>query len=1175
MAEIQLTPSQQAVVENAGGALLVSAAAGSGKTKVLVDRLMARICDAEHPCNIDSFLVITYTKAAAAELRVKIAQALSQRLAQAPENRHLQRQMHRLYLAEISTVHAFCANLLRTYAHQLDIPADFRVAEETESRVLQDKVLQRMLEEGYASHDPEFRMMVETFGYGRDDRRLPEAVLMAYREMRCRADMDGWLESTLGALDMERYSDAAATPWGAYILREFHVFLEHQIENFQRCLNEMSCYPNIEKGFGKTFRENLQQLEELHACQTWDEVLCHKVQSFGRAVVRNPEDSAVKERLAKIRTLCWSELKSWQELFFADSQAVLDDLSQVMPGAQALLRFTRRFERAYLEEKKSRKVLDFSDLEHTAIGLLVDHYTGKPTKTAREIAGRYEEILVDEYQDSNQVQDTIFEAVSRNGENRFMVGDVKQSIYRFRLADPTIFLKKYEAYKDYREALPAQPRKILLSDNFRSKPEILEACNDVFRLVMRKKVGDLDYGEAEALHAGRAFPETPQTPVELHCLTSSDPALSQDKCELEADYVARRIRRLLEEQTPVTEGDRTRPVKPGDIVILMRSLSGTASTYLESLSRYGIPAVCERGGSLLDAPEVQILVAILQIIDNPHQDVPLLTVLASPVFGYSPDVLAQPRTLDRKGDYYEAIQAAGGEFEPFLRLLEELREETHWLSLTQLLDSIFQKTDLLSVFAAMDDGLQRERNLMAFRSFAGSFEAGGSKALPQLLWYLSDLQANDGQLAMPVAAAENAVSIMTVHSSKGLEFPVVFLSDLSRRFNLKDMQDAILVDKDLAVGCNRVDHKLFVRYPTLAKKAIVLKKTREAVSEELRVLYVAMTRAKDMLVMTYYSKYLLSELKNINSQLTRPLSDDLCASARCPGKWILMAALCRTEAGELRQLVDGNDVGQVSKYPWRIVYRDLFQEAEQPLAAFTNQVHEDVQADPAAISLLQYSYPYAAVSALPAKLTATQLKGRLQDMEAAEGAVESRPVSSYRFQKARFLPGPLSAAEKGTATHLFMQFASYQACSTGEAIAAELDRLGAANFLTQDQADAVQIQQVEAFFHSELGTWLLAQPNIRREFKFSILVDAGDYDAAGSGEQTMLQGVVDCVVFEEDGMTILDFKTDHVYGDMLQQRASYYAPQLEAYSKALSRIFQMPVKRRILYFFSSGSAILV
>jgi len=1166
MAEIKLTAAQQAVVDDRGGALLVSAAAGSGKTKVLVDRLLARVCDLQKPCNVDDFLVITYTKAAAAELRVKISQALSARIAEDPSNRHLQRQMHRIYLAEISTVHAFCSDLLRTYAHLLDIPADFRVAEETESNVLKDRVLGTLLEEGYSSESVEFREMVEAFGYGRDDRRLPEAVKLAHNELRCRADMDGWLASMLEALDISRYEDALETPWGAYLFEEFQTFLQRQIEKMESALQEMSRYPNIQKGLDLCFRENIQQMRNLLCCKTWDEIVRNKVESFGRAgTIRKPEDPFVKERLANIRTLCWKDLQKWQKQFFADSKSVLQDLKLVTPGAQSLLRFAKQFDLAYAEEKKKRKLLDFSDLEHYAIRLLTDKYTHQPSRTAKEISARFEEIMVDEYQDSNEVQETIFEAISKNGKNRFMVGDVKQSIYRFRLADPTLFLRKYLSYQNRDEAPDGAPRKILLSENFRSRNEILSACNDVFRLIMRKNVGDLEYTDAEALKLGRTFPALPDSAVELHCLTHSNPA--QPKAAMEADYVAARIRRMLDEKTEVTDGDTLRPVQPGDIAILMRSLSSTAGDYLAALGRYGIPAVCERGGSLLDTSEVQILIAILQVIDNPHQDVPLLTALASPVFGFSSDQLAVPRMSNRKDDYYDTI-CDRSEFRDVIQILHDLQENAKWMNLHELIDDVFSRTGMVSVFASMPDGLRRERNLMAFRSFTVSFEAAGSRSLPQLLWYLKDLQDAGGSLPVPKGAVENAVTIMTVHSSKGLEFPVVFLCDLSRTFNLRDMQDAILVDDDLAVGCNRVDNQRFVRYTTLAKNAIVHKQTREAISEELRILYVAMTRAQDRLIMTYYSRYLITELKNIILHLTIPLSDDLCMTANNPGKWILMAALCRTEAGQLFAQCGSNEAARVWDTVWDIQFHDLLLFAPQDEHAEYMADALQICADKESVELLKYEYPYQEICNIPGKITATQLKGRMQDQEIADGAGDLQNKSAFRFRRPQFLKRDLSPAEKGTATHLFMQFASYSACKSESEIKKELQRLCAAYYITEQQAQAVEISKILRFFNSELGCWLLAQEP-KREFKFSLMVDTSEYGLKAEGERVMLQGVIDCFVVEEDGLTIIDFKTDQ------SPHPEYYAPQLDAYGKALSRIYQMPVKQKILYFFSTGEAFIL
>ena len=1163
MAEIKLTCAQQAVVDDRGGALLVSAAAGSGKTKVLVDRLLSRVCDPVSPCNVDDFLVITYTKAAAAELRVKIAQALSAKIAENPSNRHLQRQLHRIYLARISTVHAFCSELLRSYAHLLDIPADFRVAEEIESTMLKEKVLSALLEEGYASDFPEFCSMVEAFGYGRDDRRLPEAVMLAHNELRCRPDMDRWLSDMLEALDISKFDDALQTPWGAYLHQEFRDFLLRQIKKMNCALIEMESYPKIQKALDRCFRENIQQMTQLLSCKTWDEIVENKIQSFGRAgVVRDPEDPFVKERIANIRTLCWKDLQKWQKQFFSNSKAVLADLAAVTPGARALLSFAKQFDLVYAEEKKKRKILDFSDLEHYTIRLVTDKYTHQANRNAREIASRFTEIMVDEYQDSNEVQEVIFEAISRDGKNRFMVGDVKQSIYRFRLADPTLFLKKYMSYSLHGEESEGEPRKILLSENFRSRGEILSACNDVFRMVMRKRVGDLDYTEAEELKQGRAFPALQDPAVEFHCLTHSDP--SQPKAAMEADFVAARIKRMLDEKTQISDGEGLRAVQPGDIAILMRSLSSTAGEYLAALGRYGIPAVCERGGSLLDTSEVQILVSILQVIDNPHQDVPLLAVLASPVFGYSSDQLSMPRTEDRENDYFDSIQNYP-EFAHVVKLIRDLQEDEKWLNLHDLIDAVFQRTGMVSVFASMPDGLRRERNLMAFRSFVVSFEATGSRSLTQLLWYLKDLRDSGGYLPVPKGSSENAVTIMTIHSSKGLEFPVVFLSDLSRAFNMRDMQDAILVDDHLAVGCNRVDNRRFVRYTTLAKNAIVHKQTREAVSEELRILYVAMTRAKDRLVMTYYSRYLLSDLKNINMQLTMPLDDDLCMSANNPGKWLIMAALCRTEAGQLFEQCGGNDVSSVHDTVWNIQYHDLAQFCSNDKVDTTVCKYDLEPVDETSVSLIGYEYPHKDLSSIPAKITATQLKGRIRDQEAASSAEELTRTSAFRFRKPFFLEQKMSSAEKGTATHLFMQFASYDACENETSILQERDRLCAAGFLTEEQGAVIDFKSILKFFSSELGRWLL-QCDTKREFKFSIMVNASEFGFSADEEQMLLQGVIDCFVIEEDGLTILDFKTDRT------PKPEYYVSQLNAYEMALSRIYQMPVKQKILYFFATGEA---
>ena len=1167
MADIKLTPAQQAVVDDRGGALLVSAAAGSGKTKVLVDRLLKQICDPVCPANIDEFLVITYTKAAAAELRVKIAEALSKRLAEEPENRHLQRQLHRIYLAEISTVHAFCSGILRTYAHKLDIPADFRVAEEAESRSLRAGVLEDLLEEAYAEIDTdgEFRAMVETFGYGRDDRRLPQAVVMAHNQMRCRAHMEEWVEKNLQILSLEGITDVGETPWGKYLLDEFRHFLREQEKKLLAMRQEIALYPKMEKSLGKVFDLHLGDIFRLLTYETWDDFYYHPVTDFGRAgPLKEPEVPELKVRAGLVRDLFKDGLKARQKILCGSSGEMLADLRKTAEGTSALLRFAQQFDKIYVEEKQRRKLMDFSDLEHAAIRLLVDRHTGRPTADAREIGSRFREIMVDEYQDSNEIQETMFEALSKAGRNRFMVGDVKQSIYRFRLAEPEIFLGKYNTYPDHTAAAEGEPRRILLSENFRSRPEILAACNDVFRLVMRKAVGDLDYGDAEALRPGRAFPPVEGSVVELHCLSGDR---SGDKRELEAEYVAQQIRTMLDEGTPVTEGEGTRPVRPSDIVILMRGLAHTASAYREALQRQGIPCVSERGGNLLDTSEVQILLSVLQIVDNPRRDVALLAAMASPVFGFTPEELGRIRLTDKEGLFYDAVRAAAEQEKVgcFLSVLEALRQERCWMTLSQLVDSILHHTGMEAVFGAMEDGENRLRDLKAFRRYVIDFEAGGSRSLTELLEHIAQLRESGTALPMPAGAKEDAVTLMTIHSSKGLEFPVVFLCDLSKKFNMEDLKNPVLVDQELSAGCTLVDQRRYVRYPTVATCAISAKKRGEAISEELRILYVAMTRPKDRLIMTYYSKSLESELKSLNSQLTMPLGDDVCANVACPGAWVLLAALCRTEAGELFALCGDNGVSRVSETPWKIVVRNVDGEADIESAPEEEFRREQPPVTPP----VALAYAHRAACHVPAKLTATQLKGRNLDREAAEGAEPSVRPAPATFRAPTFCSGELTAAEKGTATHLFLQFASYSACTTAEGIEAEAAGLEQAAFLTPEQARAVDRRQVLTFFRSELGRWLLEQKQVHREFKFSLMADAGKWYPEAAGEQILLQGVVDCFVVEEDGITVLDFKTDRVAD------GEKYRGQLEAYGEALHRIFRLPVKKKLLYFFRENRVISV
>lgn len=1166
MAEIQLTPQQQAVVDNRGGTLLVSAAAGSGKTKVLIDRVLKRV--SEEGCDLDDFLMITYTNAAAAELRGKLLAQLSELLSERPNDRHLQRQMSRVYLTQISTVHAFCNKLLREHAHQMDLPPDFIMCDEQTVLPLRRRAMEQTLENAYEEleNSPQIAAALEMLGAGRDDKRLPELVEKVYSGLQCYQDVEGRLQELKTSLDLSAVSDAGQTVWGKYLLEEFKAYLASCEESMQRAY-ELACNCESIGAYAVTFAEDIRLLQELKNAESW-EALRSNPRDFERIkTIRNCQEPELKEHVKKLRDRVKDGVKKYRGKFALSSQEALEDLRINADALGGLLLLTENYRKNYSGEKRRRHMLDYNDLEHKTLELLLQK-NGQPTRAAVEISQRYIEIMVDEYQDTNAVQDAIFNAVSQKGKNLFFVGDVKQSIYGFRLADPGIFLEKYKTYADYAKADRQEPRKILLSHNFRSHPAILSAANDVFRLTMTERVGGLRYGDDEALRAGRKnMPALPSPPVELHCIDMEDIAsqVPLERKDIEAEFVAKRIEKMLRQQEQIPEGEGLRPICPEDIVILLRSMAGKAPAYLKALERHGIMAVCAED-NLFEAEEIVVLRSLLQIMDNPHQDIPLLAVLLSPVFRFSTQTLAKLRGKQRRGDLYELL-CAGEEGRDFLKILSRLRDEAQELSLRELLEEIDETLFFRSIFGAMENGGQRVSHLERFFSFADSYEAGGNYGLPGFLRYIDALHQK-GTGAQTVQT-KGAVRIMSIHKSKGLEFPVVFLADLAKEFNLRDSMDSILVDDKLGIASKAFDTAQRLSYSTIARDAIAHRKRSACVSEEMRVLYVAMTRAQYRMVMTCCASGMKGKLKSLARDLTLPVDEGLIEGASSMGDWVLMTALTRTEAGELFAVAGNSEVSRVSEHPWRIGFHEPgdYSVEEDKLR------EEEKQEDEESLPYLVSSYPYAAATQVPAKLTATQMKGRGLDEEAAEGTAPSED-KELLFSRPCFLVGEksLTPAQRGTAIHLAMQFIRYEACTDTEAVKQELSRLVRQQFLTPQQAAAADPGKILAFFRSEVGRRVLASKKVVREFKFSVLEDAQILSHELRGEKLLLQGVTDCCLVEEDGLTILDFKSDRIAKGEEARRAEYYRGQLDAYSRALGRIFKLPVKERILYFFATDTA---
>ena len=1157
----KLTPQQEIAVNNRGGKLLVSAAAGSGKTKVLVDRLLSYLTDGSDPANLDEFLIITYTKAAASELRGKIAEKLTQRIAQEPENLHLQKQMQRLYLAKISTVHGFCSDVLREYAYKLDIPADFRVADENECLQIRREVMETLLDEAYekAEEDADFRAFVDSQGLGRDDRLVPEIVQKVFDSARCHLDPEGWLDGCLSFADTEGVRDAGETVWGAYLMEDLFSYLDMQLPVMEACARQLGENPELAKAAGN-LTQTLRQLEYLRERRTWDEIVERKNLDYGRLVFpRKNMDLELAERVKAVRNACRKGVERKLRSFSDPSGKILEDLEQSADGTRGLVALVREFSRRYQAVKRSRRILDFGDLEQRMLDLLLGKNRGGITAAAMEIGERFREIMVDEYQDSNGVQDAIFDALSRKKQNCFLVGDVKQSIYQFRLADPGIFLKKYRDYAPADSAGPGEGRKVLLSHNFRSGAEVIEGVNAVFEDCMSPKVGGLRYTQEEALREG-----VPHTPlggpgVELYALE-----IREDTYAEEAAFTAEKIQSMLEKKTLIRGKDGLVPVRPEDIVILLRSPGSVGSRFQRALEERGIPCCTGGGTDLLRTEEVGTLRSLLRTVMNPRQDIPLVSTLASPVFGFTADDLAALRSVDKRGTVYDAlIQWENPKAEDFLTVLNTLRADAGRMPLSRLLERCLLLTRLDSVYAAMPGGTAKLSNLRSFFRLASEFEMGNTRDLGQFLEYL-DSREEKGLITE--SADTGGVTIMSIHKSKGLEFPVVFLCGLSREFNTESLRAQILCDQQLGLGLSVADSTNRIRYPSIAKRAISVKMAAQGLSEELRVLYVAMTRAKDRLVMTYASRKLEADLKNIALRKDYDHGALLCADAQCPGDWVMLTAMGRTEAGQFFALAECNTGTNGSDYPWKIEVTQASDEASGAAISGEKPAGMPEGALERLESALSFHYAHTAATQAPSKQTATGRKGRDKDEEAAEDTrQQARPWNQWR--KPSFFPGEAGGKTYGNAIHRAMQYLPFERCADEDSIRKEVQNLVDRKLLTAEEGSLVNCGKIAAFFQTALGQKLLGGVNCIREFKFSILDSAEHYGDSLEGEWVLLQGVVDCALLEEDGITVIDFKTDAVTEDTLAAAAQRYRGQIMTYCDALSRIYEMPVKERYLYFF--------
>lgn len=1221
--EVKWTAEQQQAIRARESKVLVAAAAGSGKTAVLVERIIQRLLDPVDPLDLDRLLVVTFTEAAAAEMRTRIGAALTKALNRNPGHHHLRRQLALLHKAQISTLHSFCLSVVRRYFFELGLDPAAQVMSEREILLLEQEVLEQVLEDRYTGGSEAFFQLAEMYGSQREG-LLAEEVLRLVHFLRAMPFPERWLEEALIPYTGDEPASLADMPWYGELVGAITLQVEGALAAYRQALS-LAARPGGPAAYLETLREECAGCEDLLAAlnrgEPWH-VLQEKYRQasqFGKlkAVRKSDQvDEELKERVTELRKKAKGALQELEKYFRRGPEEHRRELQAVAPLVRELVSLVRDFLAAYQEAKARRGQLDFSDLEHYCLKLLCrldEEGRVHPTVVARELARQYREIMVDEYQDTNDLQDLILQVLTgAAGEedappSLFMVGDVKQSIYRFRMANPGLFLAKYLAYS--REE-GSSSRKILLSANFRSRREVVDGVNWIFRRIMTRRTGELDYDEDAQLVYRAGYPEPPEDlplaagPVEVHLVHTGpgEEETAPEEAELtslekEAQLVAYRIRQLvgLEGEPPRYVWDKStgeyRPVRFKDIVVLLRSAREKANVFLDAFHRYHIPAYAELGTGYFQATEVSIMLSLLQVIDNPQQDIPLTAVLRSPLIGLGTNELARIRLYRPGGTFWEALQAyaAGGpekelarKLQGFVTDLERWRTLARQGPLSRLIWQLYRETGFLDYAAAMPGGRQRKANLYALYDRAREFDAFSRHGLFRFLRFIEKLQEDEEDLGPAGAYGEgdDVVRIMSVHKSKGLEFPVVIVANLGGRFNLKDLNRVPLVHPDLGLGMMHCDLELRVQYPTMAYWGIRAALERAMLAEELRVLYVALTRAREKLILVGACRDLEKKREQWREDGAggELLPLPVLASARSFLDWLgpALSDEDRLPPGLFRFHYWEGPGTEPLPVPGR---------ESRPAGLPWDRIRElkPVEAEPAAdeealARRLTWRYPFEPSTGKAAKLSATELKRRLQVQDEEAQPVFPRASISKRPRFLQEETQALTGAELGTAMHLVMQHLDFQGVDSKERVMRQIEKMVEEEFLTPEQAQAVGWKSFVDFFHSPLGQRLAAAPRekVKREVAFTLGLPAGEvYPDLGpeETEKVIVQGIIDCLLLEEDGIVLVDYKTDRVREEDLPRVVAGYRHQLELYARAVEAIYAQPVKEKYLYFFQLGRAV--
>ena len=1257
---VSWTTEQQQVIDLRNRNILVSAAAGSGKTAVLVERIVKIITDKNHPVDIDHLLIVTFTNAAAAEMRERIGNAIEKALDEQPGNEHLLRQLTLIHNAQITTIDSFCLYVVRNHFHEIDLEPNFRIGDEGELKLLREDVLGRVLEQNYEEPSEAFSDFVEGYASGRTDAALNEMILQLYEFSRSYPWPEKWLDSFVGAYRIETREELDRAEWLAPLTENICFVLKdcEQLLKQALAITQQDDGPDM---YEKAVQSDLEKYEGLSRLTSFCELsgalsdIKYDRLASSRGFEGDPDKLELVKSLREqakdvVKKLC-------RQYFFCSPEMMIEQLERTEPMLEEVVRLTKQFADEFAAAKRRKNLVDFHDVEHFALQILVDEETEKAKKTAEEFRDTFEEIMIDEYQDSNEVQETLLRSISREerGENNiFMVGDVKQSIYRFRLARPELFMKKYDSYS----LEESTTQRIDLHKNFRSREEVLTCTNDIFYKIMVRSLGNVEYDAEAALYPGASYPVSADFTPEILLADSNDELLEDtelsDKKTLEAKIVAEEIRHLMKTQ-PVTDKatGELRAARYSDIVILLRSLSGWADSLVEVLNGNGIPAHTVSSTGYFSTVEVQTVLSMLRLLDNPRQDIPMAAVLRSPMAGLTDEELAVLRLEDGSVPFHEAVlELAEGLYEEdgqkeisdseadseadqkqgrnadgkkeddiettahrkllkFYKKYRQLRQLVPDTPIHELIEIILRETGYGHYVAAMPAGSRRTANLNMLLEKAAAYEKTSYKGLFHFVRYIDELQKYDvdfGEADM-VGENEDVVRIMSIHKSKGLEFPIVIVSGMGKNFNKQDTRSKMVLHPELGIGLDYMDGKKRIKSPTIAKKAIAKQIDLENLGEELRVLYVALTRAKEKLILTGTLKDAAEKLEfyrqqaNLSKAADRPLSYLTREGASGYLDWILPAVLSYGD-----------------KYPVRIVEAAelVLDEVENQLEQnedLTERIEEIEAADTQLVGQLKQRflqrYPYQVDVLRKNKYSVSELKHRAMrerfeaEQEETVPAFLEEPVTPtipLFIQREESVEQETAnrGALRGTAVHRVMECYDF---ASEKSVHEQMEAMEKEEKITADMRALVKEQIVADFVSSETGRRMaLAQCGgaLYREKPFVMGFTEEELENYGFGvgsntdsceniyektdsdqekeeqkkvrheeDLTLIQGIIDVFWIEKDGIVLLDYKTDRV--QQAKELIDRYETQLKLYADALERVFgarKLKVKEILIYSFS-------